>query len=74
MVYLSSYVGNKANICKFADDTKPYSCGYELKEFMEDVEYDFITLVEWFCDNYLTLTADKCHLLALGYKNEARFY
>jgi hypothetical protein len=40
---------------------------------METVEYDCITLVEWFSDNYLTLNADKCHLLASGYKNEAMF-
>ena len=40
---------------------------------MEDVEYDCITLVEWFHDNYLTLNADKCHFLTSGYKKEAMF-
>ena len=74
-IYLNDlfYIADKADICNFADDTTPYSCGYELKEVMEDVEYDCITLVEWFRDNYLTLNADKCHLLASGYKNEAMF-
>ena len=74
-IYLNDlfYIADKADICNFADDTTPYSCGYELKEVMEDVEYDCITLVEWFRDNYLTLNADKCHLLASGHKNEAMF-
>ena len=58
---------------QFADDTAPCLCGYELKEVMEDVDYDLITLLEWFLDNYLTLNADKCHLLASGHKNEAMF-
>ena len=44
-----------------------------LKEVMENVEYDCISLVEWFRDNFMTITADKCHLLASRYKNEAMF-
>ena len=32
-----------------------------------------ITLVEWFHNNCLTLNADKCHLLASGYKSEVLF-
>ena len=40
---------------------------------MENVEYDCLTLVEWFRDYYLILNADKCHLLASGYKNVAMF-
>ena len=56
-IYLNDlfYIADKADICNFADDTTPCLCGYELKEVMEDVEYDCITLVEWFHDNYLTL-------------------
>ena len=27
--------------------------------------------MEWFRDNYLTLNADKCHLLVPGFKYEA---
>ena len=40
---------------------------------MTDVEHDCSILVEWFRDNYLTLNADKCHLLVTGYKYEAMF-
>ena len=40
---------------------------------MTDVEHDCSILVEWFRDNYLTLNADKCHLLVSGYRYEAMF-
>ena len=40
---------------------------------MIDVDYDSTILVEWFCDNYLTLNADKCHLIASGCKEEAMY-
>ena len=34
---------------------------------MEDAEYDCVTLVELFRDDFLTLDADKCHLLTSRY-------
>ena len=40
---------------------------------MIDVEHDCSLLVEWFRDNYLTLNADKCHLLVSGHKYEAMY-
>ena len=40
---------------------------------MEDVEHDCSILVEWFRDNYLTLNADKCHLLVFGFKYDAMY-
>ena len=40
---------------------------------MEDVEHDCSILVEWFRDNYLTLNADKCHLLVSGFKYKAMY-
>ena len=40
---------------------------------MADIEHDCSILVEWFRDNYLTLNADKCHLIVSGYKYEAMF-
>ena len=51
----------------------PFSSGNDLKEVMANVEYDFITLVEWFCANYFTLNAANCHSLASGCENEAMF-
>ena len=38
---------------------------------MIDVEHNFTILVEWFCDNFLTLKADKCHHIVSGNKEEA---
>ena len=40
---------------------------------MIDVEHDCTILVEWFCDTFLTLNADKCHLIVSGHKVEAMF-
>ena len=40
---------------------------------MEDAEHDCSNLVEWFRDNYLTLNADKCHLLVSGFKYEEMY-
>ena len=54
------------------DDTTPFSSGYNSKKLMETVQYDCITLVEWFLDNYLTLNANEYHPLASGNKNEAK--
>ena len=60
-----------AEICNFADETTPHSSGYDPKEVMIDVEQDCSLLVWWFCNNYLTLNADKCHFLVFDYKCEA---
>ena len=67
------YIVKNTDICNFADDTTPHSSGYNLKHVMEDVEHDCSILVEWFRDNYLTLNADKCHLLVSGFKYEAMY-
>ena len=74
-IYLNDlfYIVENTDICNFADDTTPHSSGYNLKEVMEDVEHDCSILVEWFRDNYLTLNADKCHLLVSGFKYEAMY-
>ena len=57
------YAVKNSSICNFLDDTTPYSCGYKVNEVMRDVEDYCATLVAWFKDNFLTLNADKCHLL-----------
>ena len=40
---------------------------------MTDVEHDSSILLEWFRDNFMTLNADKCHLLFSGHKHEHMF-
>ena len=74
-IYLNDlfYAVEKADICNFADDTTPHASGYDLKEVMIDVEHDCTILVEWFRDNFLTLNADKCHLIVSGHKEEAMY-
>ena len=44
-----------------------------MKEALTNVEHDCAILVEWFVDNFMTLNADKCHLLVSGFKYEAMF-
>ena len=39
MIYYIYAVEN-TEICNFADDTTPYSSGFDLKEVMIDVEHD----------------------------------
>ena len=63
----------RTDICNFADDTTPYSSHHNLKEAMTNVEHDCAMLVEWFRDNFMTLNAEKCHLLVSGYKEEMMF-
>ena len=53
--------------------TTPHSSGFDLKQVIIDVEHDCSFLVEWFRDDYLTLNADKCHLLVSGYKYKAMY-
>ena len=73
-IYLNDllYAVENAKICNFADETTPHSSSFDLKEIMIDVEHDCL-LVEWFRDNYLTLSADKCYLLLPGHKKEAMY-
>ena len=40
---------------------------------MIDIENDCSLLIDWFRDNYLTLNADKCHLIFTGHKHEAMY-
>ena len=67
------YAVQNSSICNFADCTTPYSCGYKVNEVMKDVEDDCATLVSWFKDNFLTLNADKYHLLFSGCNVEHMF-
>ena len=63
-------VENRSQICNFAEETTPHSSGVNLNQVMTAVKHDCSILVESFRDNYLTLNADKCHLLVSGYIDE----
>ena len=74
-IYLNDifYFVEYTEVCNFADDTTPNSCGYNVNEVLTDVEHDSTILLEWFRDNFMTLNADKCHLLFSGHKHEQMF-
>ena len=74
-IYLNDlfYAVENSEICNFADDTTPHSSGYKLKDVMIDIENDCSLLIDWFRDNYLTLNADKCHLIVTGHKHEEMY-
>ena len=48
--------------------TQPLTPVVKLNGVMRDVENNCTTLVAWFEDNFLTINADKCHLLFAGCK------
>ena len=70
IIYLNSmfYIIERTEIYNFANDITPYSSCYSLKEAMTNVKHDCSILVEWFCDNFMTLNAEKYHLLVSGHK------
>ena len=74
-VYLNDlfYAVQNANVCNFADNTTPHASGYDLKEVIVDVEQDCTISVEWFRENFLTLNADKCHIIMSGHKEQAMY-
>ena len=74
-VYINDmfYMIEHTELCNFADDTTPYSCHHNLQVAMTNVEHDCAILVEWFCDNFMTLNTEKCHLLVSGIKDELMF-
>ena len=61
------------DLCNFSDGTTPHSSNTNVNEAITNIEYDCSLLVEWFRDNFITLTASKCHLPVSGYKDELMF-
>ena len=49
----------EAKVCKYADDTTIYMCGHEFEQIVS-------SLSNWFVDNKMKLTPDKCHLILGG--------
>ena len=74
-IYLNDlfYAVEDTNICNFVDDTTLYAGRFNLNDVMTDIEHDCSILVEQFQDNYLRLTADKCHLIISGYNYELMY-
>ena len=51
------------------DDTKIYCFYQELREVTLRLDNDTVELRNWFVENFVTLTKEKCHLLIFGEKD-----
>ena len=57
-----------ADICNFADDTSPYPYKKHLEKLLKSIEKIADLALNWFENNYMKLSTDKCHLIVSGYK------
>ena len=57
-----------SHTCNFADDTTLSAFGTNLEDFLYNLEYEYDTLsaIVWFENNYMKLNQDKCHFLISG--------
>ena len=55
-----------SHTCHFADDTTLSAFGTNLEDLLYNLEYDTLSTVVWFENNYMKLNQDKCHLLISG--------
>ena len=58
----------ETEICNYADDTTIYACGPNIKNVNMHLENDVLKITEWFPNNCIKLTEDKCHLMISGAK------
>ena len=56
------------DVRNFADDTTLYAYDQNLDLLLKRLENDSITAIEWFENNYIELSSDKCHFLLSGLK------
>ena len=59
--------------CNFADDTTLSAFSLSLEDLIYHLEYDALSAIVWFDNNYMKLNQDKCHFLISGNKNEHLF-
>ena len=52
--------------CNFADDTTLSACSLNLEELLHDLEYDTLSAIIWFENNYMKLNQSKCHFMISG--------
>ena len=67
------YQINKTHACNFADDTTLNSLNESLEELLYNLEYDTLSAIIWFANNFMKLNKDKCHFLISGNLNEHLF-
>ena len=57
------YLVNDNEICNYADDTTLYTCYEKRSTVLSKLEKDTLLVSEWFSNNFMKLTKEKCHLL-----------
>ena len=67
--YLFLFVSN-SYLGSCADDNNLYAIGYNLEEIKNILRFDFDLVLKWFEENYVVLTADKCHIMCPGKDTE----
>ena len=70
-IYLNDLIWfiDNGEVCNYADDTTPYSCGNDLDVLKSNLETDCLNAINWFKDNYMRLNTSKCKLLVGGRKD-----
>ena len=51
------------------DDNTLFALGKTFDEVTRKIQNDFLILDEWFFNNFLVLSSDKCHFMTLGTPN-----
>ena len=64
---------HNTHVCNFADDTTLNAFDKSLKELLYNLEYDTLSAIVWFRDNFMKLNEDKCHFLITGNFHEHLF-
>ena len=56
--------------CNFADDTSLNAFNMSLEELLHNLEYDTLSAIIWFENNFMKLNQEKCHFLIAANTNE----
>jgi hypothetical protein len=67
------YQLSNTHTCNFADDTTLNVFSKSLEELLHNLEYDTLSAIIWFENNFMKLNKDKCHFLVSGNIHEHLF-
>ena len=60
----------KTHACNFADDTALNAFSRDLEDLFSSLEYDTVSAIIWFENNFMKLNEEKCHFLVAANTNE----
>ena len=60
-------------MASFADDTTPYVTGDNLESVVKQLEQAAKLLFQWFSDNQMKGSEDKCHFLISAKKSVCKY-